>query len=392
MPIFQKAERLKNIPPYLFAQIDKIKEEKIKAGIDVISLGIGDPDIPTPPHIIEALYKAAKDPKNHQYPSYEGMLEFRREVANWYKNKFSVELNPEDEVLTLIGSKEGIAHIFLVFLDVGDYALIPDPGYPPYKIGTLLAGGIPYIMPLKEENNFLPDLKIIPEDIAKKSKIMFLNYPNMPTAATAELNFFEKVVEFAKKFKVIVCHDFPYSEVAFDGYKPVSFLSAKGASDVGIEFHSLSKTYNMTGWRIGWCCGNKEIIEGLKILKTNIDSGVFQAIQIAGISALKGPDDCVEEMREIYQRRRDKIIATLKSLGWEINPPIATLYIWAKVPERFTSTSFAEYLLDRCGVIVVPGVGYGEYGEGYFRISITIPDERLGEALRRIKEGGISYK
>lgn len=389
--VFEKAERMKKIPPYLFAEIDRIKEEKIKQGVDVISLGIGDPDIPTPSHIIEALYSAAKDPKNHQYPSYEGMLEFRTAVSEWYKRKFQVELNPEDEVLTLIGSKEGIVHIFLAFVNEGDYTLVPDPGYPPYKIGTLLAGGIPYSMPLREENKFLPDLEEIPAEIARKAKIMFLNYPNMPTAATAEIEFFEEVVEFAKKYNIIVCHDFPYSEITFDGYRAKSFLSAKGAKDIGVEFHSLSKTYNMTGWRIGWCCGNKEIINQLKILKTNIDSGVFQAIQIAGISALKGEEKCVEEVRKIYQIRRDKIISTLRELGWEINPPLATLYIWAKVPKNFTSTSFARYLLEKCGVIVVPGIGYGEYGEGYFRISLTVPDKRLDEALKRIRESGIRY-
>jgi LL-diaminopimelate aminotransferase len=392
MAIFEKAKRLEKIPPYLFAQIDRIKEKKIREGVDVISLGIGDPDLPTPPHIIEALYKAAKDPKNHQYPSYEGMLEFRIAVSEWYRKKFSVELDPENEILTLIGSKEGIVHIFLAFVNEGDYTLIPDPGYPPYKIGTILAGGIPYSMPLKEENKFLPSLEEIPEDIAKKAKIMFLNYPNMPTSAVAEIDFFEKVVEFAKKYNIIVCHDFPYSEITFDGYKAKSFLQAKGAKEVSVEFHSLSKTYNMTGWRIGWCCGNREIVEALKILKTNIDSGVFQAIQIAGISALKGEEVYLEKTKEIYKIRRDKIISTLKSLGWEIEPPLATLYIWAKVPSGFTSTSFAEYLLEKCGVIVVPGVGYGEYGEGYFRISLTVNDEKLDEALKRIRESGIRYK
>lgn len=387
----QRAKRLEKIPPYLFAQIDKLKEEKIKQGVDVISLGIGDPDLPTPENIIKALNRAAYDAKNHQYPSYEGCLEFRSAVAKWYKKKFGVILNPKDEVLTLIGSKEGIAHIFLAYVDSGNYTLVPDPGYPVYKVGTLLAGGIPYSLPLLEENNFLPDLKKINKKILRKTKILFLNYPNMPTGAVANLKFFNEVVKFAKDNNLIVCHDFSYSEITFDGYKSVSFLQAKGAKEVGIEFHSLSKTYNMTGWRIGWACGNKEILRNLLIVKTNIDSGVFQAIQYAGIEALLGSQKSVEKMRKVYKKRRDLVINTLNKLGWKLKPTKGTIYIWAKVPKSYNSSLFATYLLDKTGVIVVPGIGYGKYGEGYFRISLTTPFERLKEALKRIEKSGIRY-
>lgn len=390
---FEKANRLKNLPPYLFAQIDKIKEEKIKEGVDVISLGIGDPDMPTPQHIIDALNIASQDVKNHQYPTYSGMFEFRDAVSKWYKKRFNVEISPQDEVITLIGSKEGIAHIFLAYVDKDDYTLVSDPGYPVYKIGTQLAGGIPFSLPLLEENNFLPDLNSIPKDIARKSKIMFINYPNMPTAATATLEFFEEVVRFAKENNIIVCHDAPYSEISFDGYVAPSFLQAKGAKDVGVEFHSLSKTYNMTGWRIGWVCGNKDIVQSLLTIKTNIDSGVFQAIQYAGISALNGPQEHIAERNKIYQKRRDMVVETLNELGWNIKPPVATFYIWCKIPKNYTSSvDFCTDVLNKTGVIVVPGIGYGEHGEGYFRISLTIQDDKLQEAMERWKKSGIRFK
>ncbi len=382
----EEARRIQSLPPYLFARIDeKIANAKAK-GVDVISLGIGDPDLPTPAHIIEELIKAARNPKNHRYPSYVGMLEFRQAVAEWYKRRSNIVLDPKKEVVTLIGSKEGIAHIALCYLNPGDVALIPDPGYPVYGVGTLLAGGVPYIMPLKEENGFLPDLDLIPAEVAHKAKLMFLNYPNNPTGAIADEGFYLKVIAFAKKYDIIVCHDGPYSEIAFNGFKPLSFLEVSGAMEVGIEFHSMSKTYNMTGWRIGWAAGNARVIEALGRIKSNIDSGVFQAIQEAAIEGLLGNQSIIQEIRKIYQERQDIVIEELTALGWKVERPKATIYVWAKVPKGFTSTSFCELVLDKTGVVITPGNGYGEYGEGFFRISLTINTERLREALRRIRE------
>jgi len=382
----EEAQRIQSLPPYLFARIDeKIANAKTK-GVDVISLGIGDPDLPTPDHIIDELVKAARNPENHRYPSYVGMLEFRQAVAEWYKRRSNIVLDPNKEVVTLIGSKEGIAHIAFCYLNPGDVALIPDPGYPVYGVGALLAGGVPYIMPLKEENGFLPDLDMITEEVAIKAKIMFLNYPNNPTGAIADESFYLKVIAFAKKYDIIVCHDGPYSEIAFNGYKPLSFLEVPGAKDVGIEFHSMSKTYNMTGWRIGWAAGNARVIEALGRIKSNIDSGVFQAIQEAAIEGLLGNQEIVQELCKIYQERQDIVIEGLTALGWNVERPKATIYVWPKVPKGFTSTSFCELVLDKTGVVLTPGNGYGEYGEGYFRISLTINTERLREALGRIKD------
>ncbi len=382
----EEAQRIQALPPYLFARIDeKIADAKAK-GVDVISLGIGDPDLPTPDHIIDKLVKAAHNPENHRYPSYVGMLEFRSAVAEWYKRRSNIELDPKTEVVTLIGSKEGIAHIAFCYINPGDIALIPDPGYPVYAVGTLLAGGVPYIMPLKEENGFLPDLDAIPAEVAQKAKLMFLNYPNNPTGAIADESFYLKVIEFAKKYDIIVCHDGPYSEIAFEGYKPLSFLEVPGAKEVGIEFHSMSKTYNMTGWRIGWAAGNARVIEALGRIKSNIDSGVFQAIQEASIEGLLGNQDIIQEIIKIYQERQDIVIEGLTALGWKVERPKATIYVWPKVPKGFTSASFCELVLDKAGVVLTPGNGYGEYGEGYFRISLTISTERLREALRRLQD------
>lgn len=387
----QTARRIQKLPPYLFAEIDK-KIAKAKAeGVDVISLGIGDPDRPTPDNIVQELIKQAQNPATHRYPSYEGMPGFRRAVADWYKRRFDVDLDPDTEVISLIGSKEGIAHISLCFVDPGDINLVPDPGYPVYAIGTLFAGGESYKMPLLAENGFLPDLDAIPADVAKKARLMFLNYPNNPTGAVATEDFFKKVIEFAKANDIIVCHDAAYTEVAFDGFEPPSFLQVPGAKEVGIEFHSLSKTYNMTGWRIGWAAGNPVVIEALGRVKTNIDSGVWEAIQYAGIEALTGPQDAIGKMRDLYARRRDVVISGLRELGWDIEKPKATIYVWAKVPEGYTSTSFAAMLLEKTGVVVTPGVGYGEYGEGYFRISLCVEEPRLIEALNRIKEAGVRF-
>ncbi|MDD4783003.1 MAG: LL-diaminopimelate aminotransferase, partial [Syntrophaceticus sp.] len=371
------ADRLALLPPYLFARIEQKIEELKEKNVDVLSLGIGDPDLPTPQHIIEALQEQAVNPENHQYPSSAGMLAFRRSVADWYQRRFSVELDPSAEVVTLIGSKEGIAHISFCYLQEGDIALIPDPGYPVYGIGALLAGADNHLMPLKEENGFLPDLTEIPSDVAKKAKMMFLNYPNNPTGATCSKGFFEEVVEFAKNYDIIVCHDAAYSEITFNDYHAPSFLEVPGAKDVGVEFHSLSKTYNMTGWRIGWAAGNAEIVSALTTLKSNLDSGAFQAVQYAGMAALDGPQDCITEIKGVYEKRREIAAQGLKDLGWDISLPQATIYLWVPVPPGYSSADFAEQVLEKAAVVITPGTGYGKYGEGYFRISITLPTERL---------------
>jgi LL-diaminopimelate aminotransferase len=382
----EKSERLKELPPYLFAEIDRLKEEAKSKGLDIINLGIGDPDQPTPSYIIAELEKAARDPRNHRYADYEGLPELRKAISSWYRERFGVELNPEDEVLPLIGAKEGIGHLPLACINPGDVVLIPDPGYPVYRAGTIFAGGIPCPMPLRKENGFLPDLEDIDRESLKKAKIIFLNYPNNPTGAIAERDFFERVVKFASTKGIVVCHDATYSEVSYDGYKPLSLLQIEGAKEVGIEFHSLSKTYNMTGWRIGWVSGNARVLKSLREIKTNLDSGIFQAIQYAGIKALSGPHDCVERMRKIYQERRDVLAQGLKDLGWEFEKPKATFYLWVSVPRGHTSTQWAASLLQNSGVVVTPGVGFGKYGEGYIRIALTVDKERLVEALKRIKK------
>ena len=386
------AQRIETIPPYLFAEIDRKKEEAIKRGVDIINLGIGDPDQPTPNNIIKKLRESVKDPKTHDYPPYAGTAEFRQAVTLWYKNRFGVDLDPDKEVMALIGSKEGIAHIFLAFIDPGDFSLIPDPAYPVYKTGTLFANGFLYIMPLLEENNFLPDLEEIDEDIAQKAKLMFINYPNNPTAAVANKDFFEKVVKFAKKYDILVCHDFAYSEMTFDDYKASSFLEVEGAKDVGVEFHSLSKTYNMTGWRLGFVVGNKEAISALSIIKTNIDSGVFKAIQEAGIEALTGPQDDIEKMNKIYTGRRNVVINGLNKLGWNLKPTKATFYIWIPTLNKMDSMEFSNHLLEKTGIIVTPGIGYGKYGEGYVRIALTVDEKRLEEAIKRMEKAGITQE
>jgi LL-diaminopimelate aminotransferase len=385
MDMVKPASRVEKIPPYLFARIDKKKGELRKKGIDLVDFGIGDPDIPTPKHIIDTMIEAAADPKNHRYPSYEGMPEYRKAVAQWYQKRFNVELDPENEVVALIGSKEGIAHMPWAYLENGDVALIPSPGYPVYKITTLLCGGTPYIMPLKEENGFLPDYDAIPEDILEKAKIMFINYPNNPTGAHADDAFYEKTISIAKKYNILICHDAAYSEIAYDGYLPKSILEFDKEKKYSIEFHSLSKTYCMTGWRIGFAVGSKDAIYNLGKLKTNIDSGVFQAIQYAAIEALTGDQHCVEEIKGIFQKRRDLVVDGLKSVGINVKSPLATFYIWARVPEGYTSESFCEKLLEDAGIVVTPGNGFGDEGEGYFRISITIGEDKIREAIKRLK-------
>ncbi len=378
------SRRLDNLAPYLFVEISKKIAEKRAKGEDVVSFGIGDPDIPTPSHIIDRLCQAIQDPANHRYPESDGLPELRQAIADWYEKRFNVPLDPDKEVLPLIGAKEGIAHIALCFIDPGDTALVPDPGYPVYSIGTMLAGGKSYFLPLNEENDFLPDFKSIPEHIAKEAKLLWINYPNNPTGAVADLDFFNRTVGFAHQYDLAVCHDGPYTEVAFDGYQPVSFMQADGAKEVGIEFHSLSKSYNMTGWRIGMAVGNKTMIDALKRVKSNIDSGIPQAIQYAAIEALTGPQDCIQEHNAIYQRRRDLVIDMLNNIGLKARPPKASLYIWAKIPDGYTSVDFATDLLEKAGVVVTPGVGYGRSGENYVRLSLTIPDAGVVKGLSRL--------
>jgi len=384
----EKSDRINSLPPYLFKEIDRQKEEIRKRGVDIINLGIGDPDMPTPSHIIEALNKAAHDPANHKYPSYTGMADFNGAVSRWYKRRFNVDLDPASEVVTLIGSKEGIAHIPLAFINNGDVALATSPGYPVYDIGVKFAAGQTYFMDLLKENNFLPDLEAVPEDIVKKAKMMFINYPNNPTAAVADSKFFKTVVEFAQANNIIVCHDAACTELAFDGYRPESFLETDGAKDVGIEFHSLSKTYNMTGWRIGFAVGRAEIIQALGQVKSNIDSGAFQAVQIAGIAALEEDQTCVNEMNAEYTKRRDILVDGLSKIGLSVEKPKATFYTWVEVPKGYTSSEFASHLLLKAGIVATPGNGFGAAGEGYIRMVLTVGQERLKEVIERIRKVG----
>ena len=378
------AKRIDRLPRYLFVEINEKIAEKRAEGVDVINFAIGDPDLPTPSHIIEYMCEAAHNPANHRYPETAGLPQLREAIAGWYQRRFSVALDPNREVLPLIGSKEGIGHIAFVFIEPGDIALVPDPGYPVYARGTLLAGGEPYFMTLRAENDFLPDFENIPKDIARRAKLMWLNYPNNPTGATAELDFFEKAVYFARQHSLAICHDAAYTEVAFDGYKPPSFMQAAGAKEVGVEFHSLSKTYHMTGWRIGMVVGNAEMINALFRVKSNLDSGIPQAIQHAAIKALNSSQEHILEYNAILQRRRDKLMQAINQIGLRARVPKATFYIWASVPQGYTSTDFADKLLNEAGVAVTPGIGYGNEGEGYIRFSLTLPDDRLEQGIERL--------
>ncbi len=376
------ADRLKRLPPYLFAQLDEAKARQLARGVDVIDLGVGDPDLPTPKPIIDRMKKAVENPQHHRYPSYEGMLSFREAVARWYKKRFGVDLDPQREVITLIGSKEGIGHIPLAFVNPGEVVLVPDPGYPVYGGATILAGGEPFNVPLKEEKGFLPDLSSIPGDVLARARLMFLNYPNNPTAAVASLDFFKEAVDFAREHGIILCHDAAYSEMYY-GQPPCSILEVEGARDVAIEFHSLSKTFNMTGWRIGMAVGNPVVIQGLKKVKTNIDSGAFQAIQEAGIEALDGQHG-VDDMRRVYRERRDLFVGELKKAGFQVEAPQATFYVWFPVPHGTDSITFATRALEEAGVVITPGVGFGSHGEGYVRAALTVSKERLEEAAQRL--------
>ena len=387
--MFELTERLKKLPPYLFKEIDSKKRDLQARGADIIDLGVGDPDLPTPPKIIEEMIRAVQDPENHHYPSYSGSVDFKLAIVDWYRERFSVNLDAESEVISLIGAKEGIAHIHLAFINPGDLALIPTPAYPVYNIGTLFADGISYFMPLLKENGFLPDLDSIPEEAARKAKMIWLNYPNNPTAAVADRDFFEAVVAFAHKYDIMVCNDLTYSEIAFDGYQPMSLLQIEGAKDIGIEFHSLSKSFNMTGWRIGFAVGNKEAIEGLGSVKSNLDSGVFQAVQSAGLVGLRKNREIIQEIREIYTKRRDIMVAGLREAGFMVDTPKATFYLWVPVPSPYTSAGLATKLLTDAGVVVTPGNGFGSPGEGYLRLTLTQKENRLLEAAKRIKAVGL---
>lgn len=385
------SERLEKIPPYLFAEIDrKIAEARAK-GIDIISLGIGDPDKPTLQPVVDEMHKAIDNPKNHDYPPYNGTEQFRTAARNWIKKRFDVELNADTEILANIGSKEAIAHVFFAYVDKGDYTLVPDPGYPVYKNATIFAGGTPYAMPLLEENGFLPDLDKIPEDIARKAKLMFINYPNNPTGATADLEFYKKAVAFCKKYDILLCSDMAYSEMTYDGYKAPSVLQVEGAKDVTLEFYSHSKSYNMTGWRVGFVAGNAAAIKALGTIKNNIDSGTFKAIQQAASAAFSVDQSYIDKLNGMYQERRDVMVKGLQELGWDIKPTKATFYIWIPTPNGMSSEEFATIMLEKANVVVPPGIGYGKCGEGYIRIALTKDVEILKKALQRMKDAGIHY-
>ena len=386
------ASRIEKVPPYLFVGISRKIAEKRAQGIDVISFGIGDPDIPTPENVVEKLRETALDSPNHRYPETDGLPEFRQAVADWYQRRFGISVHPDKETLPLIGAKEGIGHAALCFIEPGDIALVPDPGYPVYSVGTWFAGGECHWMPLLEENGWMPDLDAIPEDVAEKAKVIWLNYPNNPTGAIADAGYFAKVVEFAKAHDIAVMHDASYSEVAFDGYRPISFLSTPGAIDVGVEFHSLSKSYNMTGWRLGMAVGNEDIISALMVIKSNLDSGVPNAIQYMGMEAMEMSQDAIDERNAIYEHRRDRVVQTLRDIGLDAIPPKASLYVWTRIPEGFTSAEFTALLLEEADIVVTPGNGYGEYGEGYIRLSLTINDEDMEKGLARLSEWQIPSK
>ncbi len=376
------ARRIESLPPYLFAGLDAKLDAKRAEGVDVISLGVGDPDRPTPEHIVDAMREALADPATHRYPSYVGSLEYRTAVADWYRSRFGVELDPATEVMALIGSKEGLAHLTVAFVDPGDEALVPDPGYPVYAGGTQLAGGTVVDLPLLAENGYQPDYDAA--RVSARTKILWLNYPSNPTAAVAELDDFERAVAFGRDHDLLVAHDAAYSEITFDGYVAPSLLQVPGATDVAVEFGSLSKHYNMTGWRIGYVVGSAEAIRALSIVKTNLDSGQFTAIQRAAVAALSGPQDHLDVLRDVYRARRDLVVDTLNSLGWSLKPPLGSIYVWAPTRDGMSSAEFADLLLDRAGVFVAPGNGYGARGEGYVRFALSVPDDRLAEAMDRI--------
>lgn len=379
------ASRLSLLPPYLFAELDRLKRELQEKGVDVISLGIGDPDLPTPRHVVESLQRAAERKENYRYPDYQGLLSFREAAAGWYKRRFGVSLDPQTEVCALIGSKEGIANFPAAVVDPGDIVLIPDPGYPVYYSGCVFNGGESYFVPLTKQNRFMPDFDSIPAEVARRAKLLWLNYPNNPTAATADGGFFKQAVDFCLKHDIVLGHDLAYSEIAFDGYRAPSVLEVDGACECAVEFHSLSKTFSMTGWRVGFAVGNPTLVRGLGAVKTNVDSGVFQAVQEAAITALTGSDDQLKEYCAIYKQRRDLMVGALRRLGLACEVPRATFYLWVEVPKGYSSASFAERVLKEAGVVITPGSGFGKNGEGFVRFSLTVGSERLKEAAARLE-------
>ena len=379
------SRRLDKLSPYPFVEISRIIAEKRAAGADVVTFGIGDPDIPTPAPIIDRLLRASQDPPNHRYPETDGLPELRRAIASWYEKRFSVRLDPDTEVLPLIGAKEGIGHVALCFLDPGDVALVPDPAYPVYGVGTMFAGAESHIMPLYEKNGWLPELGAIPDGVARSAKVMWLNYPNNPTSAVATTEDLAGVTAYCREHDIALLHDAAYSEVGYQGYRAASSMQVEGAKDVGIEFHSLSKTYNMTGWRIGMAVGNADMIKALFQIKANLDSGIPQAVQEMAMEALTGPQDCVDDNVAIYQRRRDRVVRALSSMGLDVTVPQASLYVWAPVPEGYTSAEFAARLLEDTDIVVTPGSSYGKYGEGYIRLSLTTPDEQVEKGCQRLE-------
>lgn len=380
------AERVRALPPYLFAAIEQQIAERRAAGIDVISLGIGDPDLPTPDHIVEALAEGARDPATHQYPSNQGEPRFREAVADFYATRFGVTLDPSEQIVPLLGAKEGIAHICQVLLDPGDVALAADPGYPVYVNGPLLADGVARHLPLVPALGFQPDLEAIPAETLERAKMLFVSYPNNPTGAVIEDDFFARLVAFAREHDVVVVHDNAYADITFDGYVAPSFLATPGASEVGVEVFSLSKSYNMTGWRAGAVVGDREVVDAYWRLKTNVDSGMFGAVQRAAVAALTGSQECVREMCRVYRRRRDLLVTALRTVGMHVDPPKGTIYLWVPVPDGYTSASFTQQVLEQADVVVTPGAAYGPSGESYVRLSLTVPDDRLEEAVRRIEE------
>lgn len=386
------AERLKSIPPYVFAEIGKKAKVLADQGVDIINLGIGAPDQPTFRHIVDAMHEAIEKPINHRYPPFGGTPEFKEAAAKWCNERFKIDIDANTEVTSLIGGKEGIHNLIMAYVDRGDYVLVPDPAYPVYQSSTVLAGGLVHFMPLLPENNFIPDLTQIPEAIAAKAKIMLLNYPGNPTAAVADMKFFEEAVAFCKKHDILLCHDLAYSEMTFDGYKAPSIFNVKGAKDIAIELHTLSKTYNMTGWRVGFAIGNKDAIANLAKIKSNIDTDIFRAIQVASIAAFEGPRDQIDKCNELYIKRRDLAIQRLSELGWKVEPIKATFYMWLPVPPGMTSEEFSTEMLNTAGIVVPPGNAYGPSGEGYFRLSLCVGVDRLSEAFDRMVKHSINYE
>ena len=388
----QQADRLLKLPIYVFAQQDKIKAELVGRGVDLIDLGMGNPDIPPPPEIIETLIQSLGNPENHRYPSFEGAPEFKDAVASWCQRQYNINVDPEHEVVTLIGSKEGIVHFAFAYINPGDITLVPMPAYPAHFRGTILAGGEPHVLPTTEQKGYVPDLKDIDPDIAAKAKMMILSYPSNPTGAVADRSFFEEAVAFCKKYNIILVHDFAYAEIYFEGKKPPSILSLPGAKDIAIEFHTTSKTFGMPGWRCGFAVGNRELIESLRKIKTNLDYGLFTAVQKAAIAAMTlNEKEYIEQVRATYQRRRELFVEGMNSLGWRIKKPSASMYVWLPVPQGFDSSEFATHVIEKTGVVVSPGTAFGELGEGYVRAALVANEARLGEALDRLKKAGIRY-